>query len=86
MSDREFLERAWALASLPMAHASYTEAVHALLADGDDARRALLMFELAVEISAMRDGSLQTLLTAWTRSQFLAPSTTAPETALAGAA
>jgi hypothetical protein len=80
MSDREFLERAWALASLPMAHVSYAEAVHALLADGDD--RALLMFEFAVEIAAMRDGSLQALLTAWTRSQFLAPSTIT----LAGAA
>ncbi len=75
MTDREILERAWALVTLPMAHPSYVTAVRDLLSDGQGGvcPRALQMFELAVEIAAMQHASLHALLAAWTSSQFLAP-------------
>lgn len=81
MCDREFLKSAWALVSSPTMHSHYTEAVFTLLSDGRGGfcPRALQMFELAVEVSGMRDGSLQALMTAWTTSQFLAPITTSAD-------
>jgi hypothetical protein len=73
MSDREILDRAWALVSLPMAHPSYTQAVSDLLSDGHGGvcARALQMFELAIEVASMRDGSLLELVSAWSRDHVL---------------
>jgi hypothetical protein len=75
VNDREILERAWALVTLPMAHPSYAEAVLELLSDGQRGvcPRALQMFELAAEVAAMHDATLTALHAAWTRSQFFIP-------------
>ena len=88
MQVREQLERAWGLATLPMASENYSQAVLQFLAgSGVDGvcPRALLMFELAVEIHLMR-GSFEHLLISWPRGR----SDTAPMTpralSIAGAA
>lgn len=67
-ADREMLERAWGLATLPMANTHYTQAVLQFLRQSGNSvcPRALQMFELATEVHLMR-GTCESLLTAWMR-------------------
>lgn len=72
--DRDVLERAWGLVTLPMGNEAYAANVRELLDDGQHGvcPRALQMFELAVEIAAM-NGTLAMLVAAWARGQLFAP-------------
>lgn len=78
MTDHEFLVSAWALVTSPTTQPKYVADVLSLMSDGQGGicPRALQMFELAGEVAAARDGSLQQLVAAWTRSQFIAPAAT----------